>query len=313
MAGNGRYVAVVGTACVLAGSVGLLAGSMAVGESPRIWRAASTLGKDVRVVRDRLHPADNPDHEDDSFLNAVGAVWPDDIPRSAAGYMASTGFLIDRCHVLTNLHAVYTDELVVDPAAGKRVSFAVGQTEGNVNGGALQGLKFLLDGVVIAHGDAAIVDHFVHNPENDWALIRLSANVDGAIRPMTIAAVDPAQLPTNRRLSLAGFPVDRRTGHGDRLDLKDLWGSDGKVVRVVWASTTGALIESTIQATRGNSGGPLFGDFDGRRHLVIGMHQGIRGNGIDVSEDRPNIQIFFTPGVVAGIRSGEDRSPCPST
>jgi len=56
--------------------------------------------------------------------------------------------------------------------------------------------------------------------------------------------------------------------------LKDLWGSDGAVVRVVWPSTAGAVIESTIQATRGSSGSPVYGDFDGRRHLVIGMHQG---------------------------------------
>ena len=128
---------------------------------------------------------------------------------------------------------------------------------------------------------------------------------------MTIGTVDPAQLPRNRPISLAGFPVDRRTTHGDRLDLKDLWGSDGEVVRVVRASTAGAVIESTVQATRGNSGGPLYGDFDGREHLVIGMHQGIRGNGMDVSEDAPNVQILFTPGALASIRAAQARTPCP--
>ncbi len=95
----------------------------------------------------------------------------------------------------------------------------------------------------------------------------------------------------------------------DRLDLKDLWGSDGAVVRVVWASTGGALIESTIQATRGSSGSPLYGNFDGQ-NVVIGMHQGIRGNGIDVSEDMPNIQIFFTPAVLTSIRAAQGRTPC---
>jgi hypothetical protein len=83
----------------------------------------------------------------------------------------------------------------------------------------------------------------------------------------------------------AGFPVDRRTTHGDRLDLKDLWGSDGEVVRVVWMSTAGAVIESTIQASR--------------------------GNGIDVSEDTPNRQIFFTPSALASIRAAQARTPCP--
>jgi V8-like Glu-specific endopeptidase len=303
MARKGRSFAYLGVAAILGGPI-------AAGDSPRIWRTSYSLQKDDRVVKDRLHAANNRDHEDYSFLNAVGAIWAGDIDKSAAGYMASTGFLIDRCHVLTNMHTVYTEDLVLDPVPGKEVAFAVGQTEG-LNSGALQGLKFLLSGVVIAHGDAVIVDRFVHNPENDWALIRLAANVDDAIRPMTIAAVDVAQLPRKRRLSLAGFPADRRTTHGDRLDLKDLWGSDGEVVRVVWASTAGAVIESTIQATRGNSGGPLYGDFDGRRHLVIGMHQGIRGNGVDVSEDTPNVHILFTPSAVARIRAAQARSPCP--
>jgi hypothetical protein len=94
------------------------------------------------------------------------------------------------------------------------------------------------------------------------------------------------------------------------LDLKDLWGSDGRIIRVVWASTAGAVIESTIQAARGNSGGPLYGDFDGNRHLVIGMQQGIRGNGIDVSESTPNVQVFFTPGTLAGIRAAQALTPC---
>jgi len=204
---------------------------------------------------------------------------------------------------------VYIDALVMEPAIGKSVSFAVGQTAGYGNGGAFQGLKFLLTGTVIAHGDAIIVDHLVHNPENDWALIRLEAKVDESIRPMTLASVDIARVPKNRQLSIAGFPVDRRRMRRDRLDLKDLWGSDGKVVSVVSASTDGALIESTIQATRGSSGSPLYGNFDGQI-IVIGMHQGIRGNGIDVSEDIPNLQIFFTPAVLTRIRNAQGRTPC---
>jgi len=283
-------------------------GSVAAADSTRIWRAAQSPKNDKRVVKDRLDSRNN-HGQDDSFLNAVGAVWPDDFDKTAAGYMASTGFLIDRCHVLTNMHTVYIDALVMEPAIGKSVSFAVGQTAGYGNGGAFQGLKFLLTGTVIAHGDSIIVDHLVHNPENDWALIRLEAKVDESIRPMTLASVDIARVPKNRQLSIAGFPVDRRRMRRDRLDLKDLWGSDGKVVSVVSASTDGALIESTIQATRGSSGSPLYGNFDGQI-IVIGMHQGIRGNGIDVSEDIPNLQIFFTPAVLTRIRNAQGRTPC---
>jgi hypothetical protein len=82
------------------------------------------------------------------------------------------------------------------------------------------------------------------------------------------------------------------------------------VVRVVRTSTVGAVIESTIQAARGNSGSPLYGDFHGRQHIVVGMHQGIRGNGIDVSEDMPNVQILFTPVVLSLIRAAQARTPC---
>jgi Trypsin len=289
----------------------MLRGPIAAAESSRIWRTSRPLENDNRVVVDRLHARNNHNHEDYSFLNAVGAVWPDDIDKSAAGYMASTGFLIDRCHVLTSMHSVYTDDLVVDPALGNSVSFAVGQTEGSENTGALQGLKFLFHGLVIAHGHAIIVEHLVHDPQSDWALIRLTANVDDGIRPMVIGSVDTVQLPANRQLSIAGFPADRRSLRGDRLDLKDLWGSDGYVVRVVWTSTAGAIIESTIQATRGNSGSPLYGDFDGRQHIVIGMQQGIRGNGIDVSPDVPNVQLFFSQMTLHSIGAAQARSPCP--
>ena len=288
----------------------ILVAPIAVGGMPGIWHTAHALMKDNRVVKDRLHPGNNRNHEDYGFLNAVGAVWPADIELSAVGYSASTGFLIDRCHVLTNMHAVYTDDIVINPPVGRPVEFAVGQTEGGGNRGALQGLRFLLNGVAVAHGDSIIVNRLVHKPENDWALIRLAANVDDTIRPLTIGTVDSAQLPKDLRLSMAGFPADLRERHGDRFDLQDLWESDGQVVGVVWASTAGAVIESTIQATRGNSGGPLYGDFNGQKHMVIGMAQGIRGNGIDVSESSPNIQVLFTPDTLARIGAAQALTPC---
>jgi hypothetical protein len=76
--------------------------------------------------------------------------------------------------------------------------------------------------MVVAHGNSITVDHLVHSPENDWALVRLAANVDDVIRPLTIGTVDSAQLPKNPWLSIAGFPADLRERRGDRLDLKDL-------------------------------------------------------------------------------------------
>ena len=290
--------------------------AIAAGGTPGIWRTNRVLEKDARVAKDRLHSSNNPNHEDDSFLNAVGAVWSYGVNKSAAGYDAATGndaatgFLIDSCHVLTNMHVVYTDDLVVDPPVGRPVAFAVGQTDGDKDRGALQGLKFLIQGTVIAHGDAIIVDHVVRNPDNDWAVIQLAANVDGAINPMTIAAIDFARLPAHVTLSAAGFPTDHREPRGDGFKLKDLWGSDGRLVEVVSVSTAGAFIQTTIQTTPGNSGGPIYGDFNGQRHIVVGMVQGIRGNGIDVSESMPNVQVLFTPSTIAKITAAEAQTPC---
>jgi V8-like Glu-specific endopeptidase len=290
--------------------------TFAEGGIPGIWRTDRILEKDNRVAKDRLHSKNNSNHEDYSFLNAVGAVWPYGVDKSAAGYDAATGhdaatgFLIDRCHVLTNMHVVYNDDLVVDPPAGNPVAFAVGQTEGDRDKGALQGLRFLLHGVVIAHGDTIIVDRRVQNPENDWAVIRLATTVDSTITAMTVAAVDLAQLATHSPLSAAGFPTDHRELRGDGFKLKELWGSDGQVVGVVSVSTTGAFIQTTIQTTPGNSGGPIYGSFNGQKHIVIGMVQSIRGNGIDVSESMPNVQVLFTPATVAKITAAAAQSPC---
>jgi len=294
----------------------VLLSDVAAGGMPGIWRTDRVLEKDTRVAKDRLRSSNNPNHEDDSFLNAVGAVWSYGIDKSPAGYdaatghNAATGFLIDQCHVLTNMHVVYTDDTVVDPRVGKPVAFAVGQTEGEKDRGALQGLKFLLQGTVVAHGDAIIVDHVVRNPDNDWAVIQLAANVDGTITPMTVAAIDPVQLTTHLTLSAAGFPTDHREPRGDGFKLKDLWGSDGRLVEVVSVSTAGAFIQTTIQTTPGSSGGPIYGDFNGRRHIVVGMVQGIRGNGIDVSESMPNVQVLFTPSTIAKITAAAAQTPC---
>ena len=289
---------------------------IAAGGAPGIARTERTLQKDQRVVVDRLHAEKNPRHRDDSFLNAVGAVWAYGIGKSGAGYAASTGdraatgFLIDRCHVLTNMHVVYDDPVVVDPPLPHPVAFAVGQTESDKDRGALQGLKFLLQGMVVAHGESLIVDGRVHNPADDWAVIRLATNADSTIVPMTIEAVDEPKLPKYLALSSAGYPSDHRTSRGDGFKLKDLWISEGEVVGVTPVSSTAALLQTTIQTTPGNSGGPIFADFNGHQHIVIGIVQSIRGNGIDVSETEPNAELLFTASTIARITEAQAQDRC---
>ena len=290
-------------------------GPLATVGMPGIARTERTLQADRRVVVDRLDPKKNPSRQDDSFLNAVGAVWPYGIEKSGTGYAASTGdraatgFLIDPCHVLTNMHVAYDDAVVVDPPLPHPVAFAVGQTQTDRDRGALQGLKFFLPGVVVAHGDALILDGLVHNPADDWAVIRLASNVDTEITPMTIAAVEPAQLPRHRALSSAGYPSDHRARRGGGFKLKDLWISEGEVVGVDAITRSGALVQTTIQTTPGNSGGPIFGDIAGRQ-VVIGMIQSLRGNGIDVSEAEPNVGLLFTAGTIARIAAAQAQDRC---
>jgi len=274
-----------------------------------------TLQKDRRVIADRLDPRQNPGQREYSFLNAVGAVWPHPVQKTGAGFAASTGddaasgFLIDRCHVLTAMHVVYADDLVVHPALERAVAFAVGQTGSGRDHGALQGLKFLREGIVIAHGDALMLDGMIHNPADDWALILLDGNVDDSIAPLNIGAVDPARLPKGFGVSLAGYPSDHRASRGDGFKFMDLWLSEGTVVDVTLGDWTAALIRTTVQTTPGNSGGPLIGNFDGR-HIVIGLAQSLSGNGIDVSDSSPNVQVLFTADTLGRIAAAEAQYPC---
>jgi V8-like Glu-specific endopeptidase len=306
----GHFLACLGLNCCI------FLSAVTAGGIPGIARTEQTLQRDRRVVADRLQPKRNPSQRDDSFLNAVGAVWAYGIDKSGAGYAASTGdraatgFLIDRCHVLTNMHVVYDDAVVVNPPLPHPVAFAVGQTESEKDRGALQGLKVLLPGTVVAHGNTLIVDSLIHNPADDWAVIRLASNADSTIIPMTIEAVDEVQLPKYLALSSAGYPSDHRSRRGDGFKLKDLWRSEGEVVGVVDVSSTAALIQTTIQTTPGNSGGPIFGDFNGHQHVVIGIVQSIRGNGIDVSESEPNVGLLFTASTIARITAAQAQDRC---
>ncbi len=275
-------------------------------------RATPTgLHADARIVRDRLHPWNNAYREDDSFLDGVGAVWPEELGRAAVPYDASSGFLLDRCHVLTNLHAVYTEDLVVRPPLGKPVSFGVGQTERETSRGAARGLKFLLPGVVVAYGDTRIVEHRVQHPDADWALVHLTTNVDASIPALPIIAPTPDELPPGTVVAAAGFPADHRAIRADGYNFKDLWGSVGRLVDVQAAGATGAIAETTVQATRGMSGGPLYAALGGEAPVVIGMIQSIRGNGLEASVRAPNVEILFTPQLLLQIGSAIARTPCP--
>ena len=259
-------------------SLGLLGvilwGAFAQARMPGVWRAYRPLQNDTRVVKDRLQSSRNLIHEDDSFLHAVGAVWSYAISPSTPQGMQLR-------------------------ATGRQRSGSHAGTEDSACCGGGRGAR-----------DTTIIDHLVQKPEGDWALIQLSTNVENAITPLTVSAIYAEQLPVRAKLAAAGYPADHRQLRDDGFKLKDLWGSQGEIVNVVWTGTSGAFIETTIQPTPGDSGGPIYGDFNGRQHLVVGMVQSIRGNGIDVSETMPNIQILFTPVTLDRITAAKARTPC---
>jgi V8-like Glu-specific endopeptidase len=278
--------------------------------APGIACARPALHEDRRVAADRVDSARNPGRGDESFLNAVGAVWPNAVGKSGAGYpawtgeRAATGFLVDHCHVLTNLHVVAGDSEELSPPLGRAAAFAVGQTSSERDRGALQGLRLLVAGQVIAVGDALVLDGRVHHPEDDWALIRLNDEING-IEPMPMEAADLADLPAHRPLWSAGYPSDHRGRRGDGFKLKDLWVSQGEVVET-YDADGGLLLESTLQTTPGNSGGPVYVNPERGRPAVIGMVQSSWGNGID----RPNVQLLFTPILIARITAARLQTPC---
>jgi len=275
------------------------------------WEAhGHTLQRDTRSVRDRLHAWNNPDHQDYSFLNGVGAVWPEDFGKSAVPYDASSGFLLDRCHVLTTLHAVYTDDVVVQAMPGKAVSFGVGQTASDSDRGAARGLRFLLHGIVVATGETTIVAHVVQHPDADWAVIQLRTNVDDSIAELSVIAPTLAQLRPGTGVAAAGFPADHRALRADGFNFKDLWGATGILVEVRPMTTVGAIATTTVQATRGMSGGPLYLSLPREPHAVIGMVQSISGNGIDVSPQAPNVELLFTPALLKEITGIVAHTPC---
>ena len=272
---------------------------------------------DYRVIRDRLHPENNPGNTDYSFLNGVGVVAPTD----ANGIMVhieqmGTGFLVDPCHVLTNLHVVQPGDFS-NPPTGQRVFFNVGQTENNEKGvldgverGGIFGAKFMLQGTVVAHGGGTKKNNLTQDPQNDWAVVLLDQSMDSSTPPLPIFAVPPEGFQSGQVLSVAGFPGDHAYLHGKDAQFKYLWGSQGKILAIYPQTIGGAFLESMIQTTPGNSGSPLYGKLNGRV-FAFGMAQSIVGDGIHVSADKPNCQVLFTPATYAKIQAAIASSPFP--
>jgi hypothetical protein len=276
------------------------------------WQAGGHAAqRDTRTVLDRLNPDNNAHRQDYAFLDGVGAVWPETLGRTAIPYDASSGFLVDRCHVLTTLHGVYPDDPGAQPALGKAVSFGVGQTATETSRGAARGLRFLIEGIVVAHGETTVIDREVQDPAADWALIQLKDHVDEGIPALPMLASTPESWAPGTVVTAAGFPADHRAFRADGFNFKDLWGSVGTVADVRATGTVGAIAETTIQATRGMSGSPVFTSVGGAAQVVIGMVQSIRGNGLDVSAQRPNVEVLFTPALLEEIKRAIKRTPCP--
>ena len=138
----------------------------------------------------------------------------------------------------------------------------------------MQGLKFLLSGVVVAHGGShhrgssraqsgkrlgahsACGKRGRHHQADDYR-----GRHSRAITEEICGCRSPAFQPISEQL------------RGDRVGLKDLWESDGQVGQSRPGEHGRCPHRVDHSSRRGNSGGPLYGDFNGQKHIVIGMHK----------------------------------------
>jgi V8-like Glu-specific endopeptidase len=153
----------------------------------------------------------------------IGMVWADKL---------ATGFLVDKCHVLTVQHAFGEAQ---DPV-GREVVFGV----------------LIVDeqhwtwswGKVIATGGLERQTAYDSARAADWALLRLRKCLGATVGYARLVPADPSTLP---EVQSAGYPSDRKWTQGITLDPAcRMHGARGPV----WLNDCAALT--------GNSGSPIF-------------------------------------------------------
>ena len=154
----------------------------------------------------------------------IGMVWADKL---------ATGFLVDKCHVLTVQHAFDETRTPV----GREVVFGVVILDD-------QHWTWSWGKVVAAGGLERHASDYESARAADWALLRLRTCLGETVGFARLVAADPAKLP---ELQSAGYPSDRQWTKGITLDPAcRMHGERGRV----WLNDCAALT--------GNSGSPIF-------------------------------------------------------
>lgn len=180
-----------------------------------------------RTIKDRF---ENPEY------NGIGIV------KSSIG--AGTGFLINKCLVMTNKHVIDEKHKYV---IGKSVEFYVGQTSVD----SRYNFKYAdLGGVVVASGNQDRKRDY-DKVTDDWAIIKLNKNIANEISPIEVAFTDQNDLDNNLNvcssIEIAGFPGEKPRKHL-------WWEGDCKYISQRSNSLALAL---NCPVTKGNSGSPV--------------------------------------------------------
>jgi V8-like Glu-specific endopeptidase len=203
------------------------------------------------------------DHDDRISMQAdptsafapIGMIWGDKL---------ATGFLVDKCHVLTVQHAFGDERTPV----GREVVF-----------GALivdeQHWTWSWGKVVAAGGLEQHASDYDSARAADWALIRLRKCLGATVGYVSLVSADPGSLPD---LQSAGYPSDRKWTQGITLDPAcRMRGARGPV----WLNDCAALT--------GNSGSPIFTRSEKGRRLQV---YAIQSAAYEITDDG----LPFDPG-----------------
>jgi len=273
-----------------------------------------------------------------SRLDGIGVV--DAIQASGKNYWG-TGFLIDQCHVLTNQHVAY-GRFTVNPPPGQRVKFLVGEAAPESTARSLGGMRFEYSGAVVDSGGtidrvpggvalSKATDSDFALAGNDWAVIKLDSTVDPALPIMELRS-QLGEL-AGATLYSSGFPGDRNNHFKPGTVLK-MWGSSGKLTRLIPGNEGEAVILNLIQANHGQSGSPIYIPENDRQDqdafaipgmirigpngpvehatqfTVIGMVSSAELDDAQADIDEPSIGVLFTPMVLRRINEAVADSPC---
>ena len=212
--------------------------------------AASVFGRDdrVSVATDAT-----------SSYAPIGIVWADRV---------ATGFLVDRCHVLTVQHAFFESR----PARGRKAVFGTAMSDGTHWTASW--------GTVVAAGTMQSSKTYDQLRATDWALLRLRDCL-GTI--FGFVDLVPASVDDIGEVKSAGFPFDRRERPGVTLDPS---------CRVVGARS--ALWLNDCAALSGSSGSPIFSEASsgGRALKVYAMQSaafGLIGDSLEAGPSHANV------------------------